>query len=290
MYGYVIPDKPNMYIKDFSLYKAFYCGLCKSIGKKCGQCMRFGTNYDMTFLNILAHAVADKDIVIANETCILNPVKKKSIVKNDDLTEKIVDINTILLHYKCVDDVIDNHSAGKKFVDSAVIKKHYNRAKKNFGQLDEYLNAKYVELRKLEKENCASVDIVADKFALMLQQVGKYAFGEKNSAPLDNIMYNIGKWIYCADAIDDIDDDNKKGKYNMFLVGYDYKDKHTFLADKGEELNFVLMSCYKSICDSFDQIKLNKFEGVVTNILWYGILESTKEILRREQKCKKTHI
>ena len=75
MYGYIIPDKPNMYIKDFTYFRAFYCGLCKSIGSKCGQLARFSTNYDMTFYNILLHNILDKKVEISNETCILNPVR-----------------------------------------------------------------------------------------------------------------------------------------------------------------------------------------------------------------------
>ena len=41
-----------MYVKDTVLYKACYCGLCKSIGNVCGQRGRFALNYDLTFLSI----------------------------------------------------------------------------------------------------------------------------------------------------------------------------------------------------------------------------------------------
>ena len=43
MYGYVVIDKPDMFVKDFALYRAFYCGYCKSVGKKCSQLMRMGS-------------------------------------------------------------------------------------------------------------------------------------------------------------------------------------------------------------------------------------------------------
>ena len=64
MFGYVVPDKPNMFIKDFTMYRAFYCGLCKTIGKKCSQSMRFFTNYDMTFFAALLHAVRGEQVEI----------------------------------------------------------------------------------------------------------------------------------------------------------------------------------------------------------------------------------
>jgi len=77
MFGYVIPDKLNMFMKDYYSYRAFYCGLCKSIGKRCSQLMRIGTTYDMTFLNVLAHAVADEEMEMKLGTCVLNRVQKK---------------------------------------------------------------------------------------------------------------------------------------------------------------------------------------------------------------------
>ena len=53
MFGYIRTDIPNMIVKDTVLYKALYCGLCKSIGKTCGTCGRFTLNYDLTFLSAI---------------------------------------------------------------------------------------------------------------------------------------------------------------------------------------------------------------------------------------------
>lgn len=290
MFGYVIPDKLNMYMKDYYGYRAFYCGLCKSIGKRCGQLMRIGTTYDMTFLNIFAHAVHDVEIEMKMSTCVLNRVNKRLMACDDAITQKVVDIGTILAHYKCVDDINDDKSLSKKFIDRAVIKKHYKKAKKLYPQLDEYISQKYNELASLEKENCGSIDKVAHCFGEIMQYIGEVTFEDKYTQPLKDIMYNTGKWIYLADAIDDIDDDFKKGKYNVFLVGYEYENKAKFLEDKQEILEFVLMSCYNTIYNNFDKIDVNKYEGILTNIFWYGMLNSTQDILRRSEKCKKTRI
>lgn len=290
MYGYILPDKPNMFVKDFTLYRAFYCGLCKSIGKMCGQWMRFSTNYDMTFLSILAHATADAEVEISNEGCILNPVKKKSIVKHDAINEQIVYINNILAHYKCVDDVLDNGSVGKNLIDKTVLSKHYKRAKKALPKVDEAARQGYADLRALESENCGSLDRIAHPFAQMMRSIAKELFADGYTEPLGEIMYQVGKWIYLVDAIDDIDDDFRKKKFNPFLVGYEYRDKATFLAEKGGDARLALMTCYQVVCDSFKQVTVAKYEGVLTNIFWYGMLEKSNEILRSTVKCKKTRI
>ena len=110
MFGYVIPDKMNMFMKDYYNYKAYYCGLCKRIGIDCGQLMRISTNYDMVFFDMFCHAVMEVSPKYHDEPCILSP-KKKTVVKGDELTDKVVDINTLLMYYKLLDDKLDSKKA-----------------------------------------------------------------------------------------------------------------------------------------------------------------------------------
>jgi len=62
MYGYVVPVKAELGQADFCLYRAFYCGICKSIGKQYGQMPRFTTSYDITFLSVLLHDVTKQRV------------------------------------------------------------------------------------------------------------------------------------------------------------------------------------------------------------------------------------
>ncbi|MDE6472574.1 MAG: hypothetical protein K2L52_06060, partial [Clostridia bacterium] len=202
----------------------------------------------------------------------------------------VVDISTILAHYKCVDDAHDEKSVSKKLADAFVIKRRYKKAKKLFPDFDKFLSERYAELARLENEKCPSPDKVAHPFAEIMVEIGGLVFEDNYQEPLKNLMYNLGKWIYICDAIDDIDDDFKKKGYNVFLQNYDYKDKATFLQEKQEVLEFVLMSAYNAILDDFDKIQVKKYEGILTNIIWYGMLNNTKELLRRSEKCKKTRI
>ena len=81
MFGYVKTDLPNMYVKDVILYKAMYCGLCKGIGKTCGQKSRLLLNYDLTFLSVFAHNLLDVDVKIENVTA-------ETLLQNNTTTEK----------------------------------------------------------------------------------------------------------------------------------------------------------------------------------------------------------
>ena len=73
MFGYVRYDLPNLCIKDFMLYKALYCGLCKSIGAACGQRARLSLTYDVTFLSALLHNMTGTDIRVNSRTALSIP-------------------------------------------------------------------------------------------------------------------------------------------------------------------------------------------------------------------------
>ena len=127
MFGYIKADTPNMYVKDTVLYKAMYCGLCKGIGKTCGQRARFVLNYDLTFLSVLLHNITNQDVKIENQRCAIHRLKKRPIAVVDILNERIATLNVLLAYHKLNDDVIDNN---KGRIKRSFFNKAYKRAKK----------------------------------------------------------------------------------------------------------------------------------------------------------------
>ena len=53
MFGYIVVNKPELKIKDFALYKSFYCGLCRELKRKYGVFGQLSLTYDMTFVALL---------------------------------------------------------------------------------------------------------------------------------------------------------------------------------------------------------------------------------------------
>ena len=106
MFGYVKTDLPNMYVKDTVLYKAIYCGLCKGIGRTCGQKARLLLNYDLTFLSVFLHNLCDKDVEIKKERCIIHHIVKRPVAPPDELTYRIAYLNVILARDRLSDDAI----------------------------------------------------------------------------------------------------------------------------------------------------------------------------------------
>ena len=277
MYGYVVPVKAELNTADFCLYRAFYCGICKATGKIYGQLPRFTTNYDMVFLSVLLHDYAKQEVAFSNEGCICNP-KKKTIVCRNELFDKIVAVNILLSYNKANDDVIDGGGIKKKTV-RRMLKKHYLKAKQLLPQADEVISDRYAELLKLEKSGAVGIDRVAHCFASMLRELGLMLTGASDEA-LGGLLYNVGKFVYLADALDDIDEDFKKKRYNPFLCEHgDYESRAQFISKHRDELTFTLASTVNRAIQCFNSMVFTGASDLLKNIVYKGLRSKCDELL-----------
>ena len=83
MLGYVKVFKPELKVREYEVYCGYYCGVCKSIGKRYGQLPRMTLSYDAAFLAILLESVSADLDAPTQEHCIAHPlIKKKTIIRN----------------------------------------------------------------------------------------------------------------------------------------------------------------------------------------------------------------
>lgn len=282
MFGYVKSDIPNMYVKDTILYKALYCGLCKGIGKTCGAKARFTLSYDLAFLSALLHNVMGKDVKIEKSHCVIHPITKRPIAEVDSLTERIAALNVILAYYKTEDAVTDKE--GGRFT-RAVFKSSYKKAKKLEPEMDLIVKKRYGELRKLELSSCDSLDISADPFGSMMKDLAVVLVGEDYTEELGEVCYNLGKWVYLIDAIDDYDKDLKKKSFNVFINVYGCDSKKALIEEKKEDLIGCLSPSLMRLGELSKVLKYKFNHDLCDNVLQRGLIAETKRIMENK-KCK----
>ena len=278
MFGYIKTDDPYLFKKDDVLYKSLYCGVCKAIGRSCGQAARLSLTYDIAFLSAVAHNVMNKDVTIENKRCVAHPIIKRPIAKKDELTEKLACINTLLAYYKVTDDVYDN---GKGKFKRLVLNSGFKRAKKKFPMIDEIISARYEELRALEKRGEKSVDMVADPFSILLAEISDETLGEYKTENTRKLFYAVGKFIYLIDALDDYDKDLKKGNYNVFSSVYGRFNVKELLEKDGEEISFIFSSVFSSVEENLNAVKFYFNKDLITNILLRGLKKSFADVVKR---------
>jgi len=289
MFGYILPDKPNMYMKDYALYKAFYCGMCKSI-KQChkSELLRLSVNYDVTFINVLLHGILGQEMTFKDEACILNPFKKKCILKGDEVSETCVYLNTLLADFKTRDDLFDRPSLGKKFLRT-LFKKKIKVAREKLPEAAAAFDTAFDRQSLVEGTYSPSFDDAAEPFANCMQDVFKSILKEKYSEEIGDLAFYLAKYVYLLDAVDDFEKDVKNEEYNPFKYRYkNCKTKKDLI--RIPEINEILSGLLYCIKDVYKRIPVFGTESLITNTLWYGLGSRAKEVFEKEtKKCIRTH-
>lgn len=277
MFGYVRYDLPNLRVKDVMLYKALYCGLCRSIGASCGQMARSGLTYDVTFLSALLHNMTGKDIEVERRGCFGHTVRKKPMAKVDGLSEELGALNTILVYYKLTDDIADG---GKGKNRRLWFKKGFKRAKKKYPALAELVASYLTEQERTERAKTASPDMAAEPSARMMQAVSDHFLGEKASPATQGLFYSLGKWIYLIDALDDYEKDIKKKNYNPFVLSYGETTREALMKEHGGEIGFLFDTLFYSMRVSLAEIPFSFNRDLTDNVILRGIPLETERVLK----------
>ena len=272
MFGYVRINKMDLTFREFDYYKGYYCGLCKYLKENHGEVSRLSLNYDITFLIVILTALYKLDSDITYERCIANPLKKKMRIVNE-ITEYAASMNILLSDYKLEDNLYDDNGIKDKLAYE-LYKGKLKKAYEKYPQKAEYIKQQLGNLRELEKQESKSIDKVSNIFGNLMGEIFVYKKDEYEQN-LRNIGFNLGKYIYILDAYEDLEEDNKKGRYNPFI---DYIDKKEELKNKVDRLiSMSLGMATKNI----EQLNLEFNKSIIDNIIYSGVYLRYKSILEK---------
>lgn len=276
MFGYINPDRPHMFVKDEVLYQALYCGMCKSIGKGCGNFAKSALTYDTAFLSALLHNIADCDVKIEKKRCALHILKRRPMAKPDDMSILLGCVNTALAYYKLLDDKTDGDGKG---TFAFLYKRGYKRALKRHPAIAAIISEGMAKQRELENANCEIIDAACEPTAEMIRKLSDYVLGKYATEDTRRLCYDVGKWIYLADALDDYDKDVKKGRYNVLYNSFKSATKREAVVSHGEEINFIFNSLFADMRQALASIKFYYNHDLTDNIILMGIPLRTRKLV-----------
>ena len=276
MFGYIQPDAPYLFKKDEKLYQALYCGLCKSIGKGCGQRARTALTFDMAFMSAMVHNIRHEDVDVKRKHCVLHFIKKRPIAAVDEITVMLGCINTALAYFKLCDDKADGDRKGAL---RHLYKRGFKRAEKKHGEAVQIIR-KYTQMQsELEKKGCDIIEMVAEPTAKMMEELSSYALKEYATEDTSALFYDIGKWIYLIDALDDYDKDVKKRRFNVLYNSFKKPTKAEAVAENLQELTFLFDSLFADMRVRLSKIDFKFNKDLTDNIILRGIPLKTRAIL-----------
>ncbi|MHB1452504.1 MAG: DUF5685 family protein [Saccharofermentanales bacterium] len=285
MFGYLRPDKDTLMVKEFTMFRAVYCGICKEIKKSYGNIPRLALSYDMTVLAILLISMADEDALVRQEVCILNPLKKKPISFQHPALEFCAASSVIFSYYKLQDEIIDSGSFEAK-IGSIILKNAYVSARKHFPEADRAIGEGITRLTGLEKFPPVESTYLeaAGIFGGILQKLMADAFDKyfSENAGRDKLIEGIsllgseiGKWIYIMDAADDYDKDKQSYEWNPFS-GQSYEDAIRCSVK-------FLQGC-ETRCDELAALlPYRRYAGIISNVFQAGMPAIRDKIMNRQK-------
>ena len=285
MFGNVLIDKPNILIKDYETYRAYYCGVCKSIGKEYGTLLRLTLNYDIVLLALLGYNYERIEPIYLSEHCITHPLRKVPTIKNNEVLTRVADINIILGYYKATDDVLDEN---KHRLWKSTIATKLKKARKKLPEFDKAVKEGYEKIRTSEKEK-RPAERIADLFGQIMMACAD-ALTSKGDAKLKKLLYYVGKWVYYIDALEDIKEDFEKKRYNPFLRK-DTVWSDTVFTEVEKEARPCLYDCIDRIIEVYNTMEIKFGEGALSNIVYRGFKARTEHVLdAKGEKCKKIRL
>lgn len=280
MFGYVKPYNPELRVRELEEYKAVYCGLCKQLGRSFGVFARFTLSYDFAFLAMLKTAL-DSEICPETErcACIAHPFCKRIRVRENAAMQMAARAAMISVYYKLLDDRADEGFFRR--IGAALLLPFAKRARRRAlafadgAAADEAAAKMSAAQAQLETEKCQIPDAAAEPTANFLAAVLKdCAATAEQAAVLERFGYLLGRYVYLCDALDDLEDDRRRGRYNPFL----YAGGEAAIAAKN-----ALFLTTAELSDDFDLLELHRYEGILENIIRIGL---RAEVIRIEKKLK----
>lgn len=304
MLGYVMIDKPELKVREYEVYTGYYCGVCKSIGKRYGQLPRMALSYDAAFLAIMLASLDEMPDAPVQEHCIGHHIKKKTIIRNAAI-DYAADVMLILAWYKLLDDARDEGKFYAKATMTA-LRGIFKKLCKAHPALCKGVEAHLASLSALEQEKCESLDMAAEAFAKIMEVIftegikaiyrSDPATAGNHSAPhilpeasetFASIGYHLGKWIYLIDAVDDIEENLESGAYNPLFYRFSYdgaaETADQFRARIDSDLRFNLFHYLAVISNCANSLDIKKNQGIIENVIYFGLNRKTEEILTRTE-------
>lgn len=267
MFGYVRAREDLLSREDRARYEAAYCGVCRTMGERYGYVARMFLNYDFAFLAMVL-APQGQACVASCKRCVSHPIEGRSVCQGGPWLETAAGESVILTYWKLRDSVWDSGfftGLPARFL-SLCLGPAYRKAKSAYPEFDRQIIPLLEELRGLEREGCTSIDQTADCFSRLLRAAAPETGEKDRDRVLDQLLGHLGRWIYLIDAVDDIAEDRRAGRYNPVLARFPQwtEEDKTYLRHSLEHTRALMGA-------AFQLLEPNAWTGATENIIYSGL-------------------
>ncbi len=277
MFGYVTICEPEIKVKDLKKYKAYYCGLCRTLRDEYGFMGQMTLTYDMTFAVILLTSLYESGQETEMHRCKVHPVKKQMMLRNE-ITSYAAAMNVLLAYYHMKDDWQDERRITSLAAKSLV----HGRAEKIIAAYPRQSRAVRESLNELagcEHEESTDLDRTSGCFGRLMEELFVYKKDMWEDI-LRKMGFYMGKFIYLMDAYEDLPGDLEKGRYNPLKKLYKKEGYE-------EEIKRILCMMIAESTAQFERLPCLIDVDILRNILYDGVWNRYNRIQRKKSEEQK---
>ena len=267
MLGNVKPYMPALSDTGKAKYTAYYCGLCKALGRGHGLFSRFMLNYDMAFVAVLHSEMNNVPYATSHSGCLTNPFKKKDILLPCESTDFAADVLIMLTFFKARDNMADEKfikKAGWFFLYPYLYLKYRHAAAKH-PALANVLRQESSAQQALEAGS-DDIDRLAMPTANMVRAIMLECAGCENRFAAGQFGFLLGRVIYLLDALCDRKEDETEKRFNIFNI-------KGFTDEESKAECFMALG---ELAHRYSRLNIKENKEITDNIIYLSLARQIK--------------
>lgn len=261
MFGFVTADLSSLNERQRQRYKAYYCGLCRSLSERHGSLARFTLTYDMAFLVMLLSALYEPYNLSGSAPCPAHPLGQRAFLQSE-ISDYAADMNVALAYLNCLDDWNDEINL-PALASAKILEPSYRKVCKEYPRQCCVIKQSMSELKAIEDRRETSADAAATVFGRLMAEL--FVMREDHwQNDLRTFGMALGQFVYVMDACIDLKGDKRAYKYNPFVYLYGRLDERERFKSI---LELLLADCVRS----FERLPIVQDADIIKNILCSGV-------------------
>ena len=276
MFGYTIPLKLDLTLRETYHYKAHYCGLCGALSRRTNFLFRLATGYEATLLSLLVAAQRKTAPKQKRLFCPVSGELGRGVIPPDDLSISFAADATLLMgYYKLKDLKRDKHFAAPLL---SICSRPLIAAKDRLATsgLDV---SKLDELDQEQSKLEIASDIILDDLLIPTGQAVGLIFAytasltdnQQNTVHLFRLGEALGKLVYLLDCLEDWPSDLKKNRFNGLLAS-GLKISYSL-----DDLVYVESRLLGIVVDELAKLNLYRYHEIFHNIMALALPKRTNK-------------
>ena len=151
MFGYLIPQKSELKVRELHDWQAAYCGVCHAISKNCGQVPRLALQNDMASFAMVLIDLSNDKIEVHKKICPAHLINRRMALITNQSLSYCGDVTALLAHHK-LNDIWQDERKLYAPIANLFMLRGYMRAKKRNPHLAKKLKDILDELFIIEQD------------------------------------------------------------------------------------------------------------------------------------------